>query len=99
LTEKIWNRGQVSRIWNSLLSQLARRYPFAALPWSLAPPGACASYPSCVAVYPRDSRSRRVLSRCSQQLLWNSLLSWFARRYLSRLYLLSRCSHQLDSRM
>jgi len=24
---------------------------------------ACASYPSCVAVYPRDSRSRRVLCR------------------------------------
>ncbi len=26
-------------------------------------PRACASYPSCVAVYPRDSRSRRVLCR------------------------------------
>jgi len=31
--------------------------------------------------------------------IWNSLLSRLARRYLSRLYLLSRCSHQLDSRM
>jgi len=29
--------------------------------------------------------------------IWNSLLSQLARRYLSRLYLLSRCSHQLDS--
>src|SRR5207247_6444296 len=29
---------------------------------------ACASYPSCVAVYPRDSRSRRVLCRFPQKL-------------------------------
>jgi len=32
-------------------------------PWSLARPRACASYPSCVAVYSRDARSRRVLCR------------------------------------
>ena len=31
-------------------------------------PRACASYPSCVAVYPRDSRSRRVLCRSSHSL-------------------------------
>src|SRR6266480_2984620 len=31
-------------------------------------PRACASYPSCVAVYPRDSHSRRVLCRFSQKL-------------------------------
>jgi hypothetical protein len=30
--------------------------------------GACASYPSCVAVYPRDSQSRRVLCRFPQKL-------------------------------
>jgi len=29
---------------------------------------ACASYPSCVSVYPRDSRSRRVLCRASHSL-------------------------------
>src|SRR5207245_9947464 len=29
---------------------------------------ACASYPSCVAVYPRDSQSRRVLCRASHAL-------------------------------
>ena len=29
---------------------------------------ACASYPSCVAVYPRDSQSRRVLCRSSHSL-------------------------------
>src|SRR5438874_11811719 len=31
-------------------------------------PRACASYPSCVAVYPRDSHSRRVLCRFPQAL-------------------------------
>src|SRR6266496_3555984 len=31
-------------------------------------PRACASYPSCVAVYPRDSRSRRVLCRSTHSL-------------------------------
>src|SRR5437773_5877093 len=43
------------------------------LPWRLYVdhshcPRACASYPSCVAVYPRDSRSRRVLCRSSHSL-------------------------------
>jgi len=50
------------------------RYPHflaatvAALPWSLALPRARASYPSCFAVYPRDSRSRRVLCHSSHSL-------------------------------
>ena len=44
--------------------------PFSLLPLSLYfdhshCPRACASYPSCVAVYPRDSRSRRVVCRSS----------------------------------
>src|SRR5437763_1207465 len=38
-------------------------------------PRACASYPSCVAVYPRDSRSRRVLCRSSHSL--HSIFSRF----------------------
>src|SRR6266403_5947352 len=38
-------------------------------------PRACASYPSCFAVYPRDSRSRRVLCRSSHSL--HSIFSRF----------------------
>jgi len=48
-------------IWNSLVAQLARRYPrdFTLITRTAR---ARASYPSCVTVYPRESRSRRV--RC-----------------------------------
>jgi hypothetical protein len=44
----------------------ARRYPrdFTLITRT---PRACASYPSCLAVYPRDSRSRRVLCRRSHR--------------------------------
>jgi len=49
------------------LPALARCY-LAALRWSLAQPRARVSYPSCVSVYPRDCRSRRVLCRLSHSL-------------------------------
>jgi len=60
-------------------------------------PRACASYPSCVAVYPRDSRSRRVLCRStpvgfvvSRLLPPRSTATW-------RLYRPCRSSHSLRS--
>jgi len=55
---------KLARCPHSLIASLAT------LPWSLALPRARASYPSCVAVYPRDSRSRRVLCRSSHSLHW-----------------------------
>src|SRR5207247_1738252 len=42
---------------------------------------ACASYPSCVAVYPRDSRSRRVLCRSSRSLHSYFLILRFRRNH------------------
>src|SRR6059036_3960234 len=44
-------------------------------------PRACASYPSCVAVYPRDSRSRRVLCRSSRSLHSYFLILRFRRNH------------------
>jgi hypothetical protein len=43
-----------------------------------------ASYPSCVAVYPRDSQSLRVLCRCSHQLHSNSFAAPLTRSYPRR---------------
>ena len=45
----------------------------------------CASYPSCVAVYPRDSRSRRVLCRWCHQLHCISAAPAALDRYLAAL--------------
>jgi len=53
--------------------------PLQLLRWSLALPRARASYPSCVAVYPRDCQSRRVLccwSLSSIPDLWQNRCAW-----------------------
>jgi len=68
---------KLARVPLSLVAALAT------LPWSLALPRARASYPSCVAVYPRD---------------WNSFASQLTRRYPSRLCLLCRFPRKLHSR-
>jgi len=53
--------------WNSLVAQLARSYPrhFTLITRTAR---CLRQLPSCVAVYPRDPRSRRVLCRWSHQL-------------------------------
>jgi len=56
--------------WNSLVAALARCYPCS---FALITRTASCSrqLPSCVAVYPRDARSLRVLCRWSYQLQWS----------------------------
>jgi len=56
------------RVETRSLPAFARRYPSRFTLITRSPRRPCASYPSCVAVYPRDCRSRRVLCRRSHQL-------------------------------
>src|SRR5207247_8597688 len=58
---------------------------------------ACASYPCCVAVYPRDSRSRRVLCRSSHSLHSQGLVQIEPCRCQFRVFILGwRCGSESD---